>query len=401
MALLDNLEFDLTRADTGLYLDIDGRWKRASVNDPMATNFSDLKFRGTWIPKALTNLFRNSEPASDPGQGMRTAISYTAGDLGQFEVDGYVTMAGGGVTRAYYNVASAPANNSLGTVAFLCEKIAGGEPNTNSSSISTADVYPLWGGAITQNEVFKEQYGNYWFIRIKMTAPAVANTVTGLRQDTSYVGTGVRVSAIMAVDGHVDLTLLDYLRTTGASATRAVTDIRNTSFPELASLQGFIDVEIAANGIGQLLNIGVDNFNKLRLIKDSNNAIFLSFLISGNTQFIITSPTLAAGRYRVSWFVESGNINYYIDNVSQGTSTGVYSPNGSNLVLGGDITGTSQKLTDGGFFGLYLNSGITETKLLEESAWQGLEDSSAFKRTTFDNFAFTQSIYNLLASTEL
>jgi hypothetical protein len=386
-------DFTFTRADTAL-AKVKGLYKRVPANKPLID--AD---KGLWIPKALTNLFRDSEPASGG-----TNVTFTAGNLGQFEVDNYINFAGGGVSRSIYDVASAPANSSLGTVAFICEKIAGGEPVVNSGTVANDDIQAIWGnGSVTSvTEVYKEQYGNIWFIRVKATANATATAATGIIQNSAYTGTGVRVSAIMAVDGHVDLTLLDYIRTTGASATRAVTDIRNTDFPEFASLQGYIDVEItASSNINRLLNIGEDNSNRIVMAKSSGNLVYIFYQVAGSIVWRIDSSAITIGRYRISWFVESGNIKLYIDNATIGTSTSTYTPNGTNLVLGGDITGTGSKFTDGGFFGLYIDSGITETQLLEQSAFNSVTELADFKRMTFDDVNLTTSVIATLESRTL
>lgn len=404
-------KFDLTRADTALYLDKDGSWKRGAVNYPQATNYVDdigTYFRGTWIPKPLTNLFRNSEPASNPGQGTRTAITFNACDwaLGfNTALDGMVTFGDNSTNRFYLNTADLTPS-TVYTFACIIKPDNGVEPTFGTTS-SDIGRFLITDRSITSGYTVIDLGSDLFLVSVSSTSFETLLPNNGMAKTSVNNSIGFEISAMMIVQGTVTWDspedyLLDYIRTTGSSIARATTDIRKTDFPKLASLQGFIDVEFTIGSATQLLcRIGTSNSFNLGIAVLSTGVIRMAYIVNNVTLWKIDSTALTMGHYRIGFYLSSGNNILFIDAVEVATNSSAYIPQGSIFVCGGEITGTTNKLTDGGFFGLYIDSGITEAKLLEESAWDGLEDSSAFKRTTFDDFAYTESIYNLLASTTL
>jgi hypothetical protein len=323
---------------SGLLLRQSGAYVRALANKPLSSVGDGMRF-----PRLVQNLYLNSEPNSG-GSG----VTYTAGNLGQFQVDNFMTLSGGGVGRNRYDVASAPANNSLGTVAFLCERIAGGEPAVNLAGIDS-DVQAGWGGGgfADPNEVFKEQYGNIWFVRVKLTALPSANTNTGIRQVGAYLGTGVRASAVMAVEGHVDITLADYIRTTGSAVTGLFSDV-SQNIGAWAKIVFGVDVSFdrVPSAIETIFTYGQNNDNTIRVRQQTNGNITVEYVVATTVIWTLTWATTTAGNKRFAVHLENGNNAIIADGEVKASNTGVFVPTSYNpVVLGGNATGTDNRLT--------------------------------------------------------
>jgi hypothetical protein len=269
-------DYDFSRNGTMLVQRPGGRWERVAANFPGFTYGSDnvgQYYKGVWIPKALTNIIPASEPATDPGVGLRTSVTFTANRWPQIQVDGQVFIKSNGSVTAIYGGGGAMTPNSVYSFAFLAETENGQPPDIGN--LSTSQISMLAGGipvSLVVHEI--TLYApNVYFVSGNVTSPAtMVNEDFRIRQALNYTGgVGVWLSAITVILGNQRLTLNDYVRTTNASATRAVTDIRNTNFPQLSSLQGFIDVEV---------NVGGEKI--MWSIHSNTNNRYLLYLVSGN-----------------------------------------------------------------------------------------------------------------------
>lgn len=377
-----SFDYALTRSDTGLQRRDDGRYYRANANEPIGVIGTDGRPIGAWIPKALTNLFRNSEPATDPGQGTRTAITFSACDwaLGfNTALAGMVTFLNNSTGRAYYNTAALTASTAY-SFAFIIKPDDGVQP-TFGTSASNIGYFVIGNVAVTSGYTVTPLGGGYFFVNGTASTGVSGLSNNGIEKGTISNSTGFEVSAIMIVQGNVAINIFDYIRATGSSATRAVTDIRNTSFPLLASLQGFIDVEVAVESVNKrILKFGADDNNYTMITVNGANQIVMNYVIGGATIWSITSSSITSGRYRIAYYLSDGLNILWIDNTEINRNTSGYAPQGAIKVVGGNLSGTSFKLLNSSAILEYWDSGLSEAQIeaiaLDYSMYGG---SSAFK----------------------
>lgn len=396
-------DYTFSRNDTMLIQRPNGTWERVAANFPALTYKDDDngKYRaGAWIPKTLTNRYQNSEPTSG-GFGVTYPANYWS--LFPFLTNVIRFDSTGGVESNRYDVgAFTPAANSWGTFAFLCQSEDGNKPTVAEGN---SQVRLIYGGVgINYTPIIEENLGNgLWYFCIQVQASASPNSNSGFRQPSTYTG-GLYFDAslLMICEGQHTITLLDYIRTTGASATRQTTDIRNTSFPLLDNLQGFIDVEITTTATNQrIVLIGADNGNYLGVTKNTANQIVLAYVVGGSTVWSITSTVLTSGRHRIAWYVSNGKNILWVNGVEVNRNTNAYTALGNILVLGRNATLDAVNFTNGGFFGQFMASGFSEAKLIEEFSFDGISEWAAFKRAAFDDESLTTSAITLLQNTEL
>jgi hypothetical protein len=326
-------------------------------------------------------------------------VSFTAGDLEQFEVDNYMTLEGGSTARSRYDVASAPANDSLGTVAFICEKIAGGEPTVNQSAIDS-DINATYGftGGVngTVNEIYKEQHGNVWFVRVKFTSPPLSGFGTGVNQSASYAGTGVRVSAIMAVAGHVDLTLADYVLTTGSAVTGVFPDTRK-AIGVWEDVELFVDAVLPEVGTTYVLqSYGEDVDNQLRIIRHEDNFIRAEYLVGASDIVQIdTTTTFGAGEsIKAVLRATSSGLQLWVNGTKattygEGTSSTAYEPLDTydEVVMGGNPSGTADRLQGAWVSRFNVYTGLSEAQCADLSAYTLAELVAIYGEGGFESYS--------------
>jgi len=170
---------------------------------------------------AMTNLFRDSEPATNPGQGSIMEITFSENDWGIGDFAGKVVFGDNSVARRYLNAVDLTASETY-TIAFII-KCA----NTPTFRHEDAAGFSLCavsiGGAITGHTTLKNElisgFDDLYFCVITGTSGSAIHQC-GLRKETAYNATPFEVSAIMVVAGDVDLQLTDYIKTTGTTETR-------------------------------------------------------------------------------------------------------------------------------------------------------------------------------------
>jgi hypothetical protein len=216
-------DLDVTRGTVANRINRAGSFASVASGVP-ATTYADGVLKGTYVRSSLQNLFRDSEPATDPGQGTRDDVTFAINDWG-IGLDGKVVFGDNSVDRFYYNTGIS--TEGTYSAAFIIKPDNGIQPTFgvgggdiadfrvgSSSSVLPYEVTPLGGGlffvtvarSITTN-----------FDRIGLRKQAAANNSIGFE-----------ASAIMVVAGSVNLTLEDYIKTTGSAQTRNADVITKT-----------------------------------------------------------------------------------------------------------------------------------------------------------------------------
>jgi hypothetical protein len=168
---------------------------------------------------------------------------------------------------------------------------------------------------------------------------------------TGNNNTGFEASAIMAVLGTVNLNIFDYIRTTGASATRQLTDARNTSMPELGRLNFILPVNIQANSTQQTLWVnGDDNNNNITVRKTSTNTIQLRYTRSSSLVWSLETGVFTSGDNTITVDVSDGSTSLQLNSATPVTGSGVWNPSGFDImVFGRNISGTDDPATNVSF----------------------------------------------------
>lgn len=396
-----SFNFTLTRTDTGLARLHTGAYVRADADEPIGVNDTDGTHIGLRFPKALTNLFRNSEPAVDPSQGTRTDVTFSACDwsLGFDTVlDGMVTFADNSTNRIYYNTAALTAT-TVYSASFLIKTGDGVQPTFGTTASDIGHIV-LGNANITAGYAITDLGSGIFFVSVTGTTGVASLTNTGFVKSTVNNAIGFEVSAFMVVLGTVTLTIFDYLRTTGASATRAVTDARKTDFPELITMQALMDVDLNADSAEKrILRVGADDNNHVSVSIDSSNRIELKYVVASSTIWTITSYVGGSTQYRIGLSVDGVDNKLLVDNAVVGSNALAYVPQGVIATIGGNISGTSNKLVDEGVSLFAVASGLTESELIQAGAFADITDLLDFKRLESDSLADLTALITTLEAT--
>lgn len=162
---------------------------------------------GWYVSGEMTNLFRDSEPAVDPEQGTRTNVTFAANDWG-------IGLAGKVVfdteNNCLYHNTDVIAADTIVTVWAIIKSLDGNPPTDTDLRGGTPDN--LFATTFTHWK------NNFWIL--KSVGTRSSDMYAGVRTSSTLTNRVFEVSAIMVVEGNVDLTLSDYIKTTGSSETR-------------------------------------------------------------------------------------------------------------------------------------------------------------------------------------
>lgn len=350
-------KFDFTRGDTALYIDESGQVERAPINAPQSTNDENGDFIGSRVPRTITNIWRNSQNTG----GSWEACDWNIGSA----FTRMRTLDNSGGTVNEFDTGVTPSASSWGTFGFWAKSTDGNKPDVGGAT--TRQLRILYGGSATvvmmsETEVFT----GIWFFCYQAQTSGSPTAFTGFSQNASYTGgVPVQFSEVTIVSGQTTLNWWDSVVTTGASATRQLTDIR-TTLPEMANFQCAFQIDIKADSTGDdiIWKLADDDANCLQLEKRATNIYRLRYLRGGSIWDITTTAfTTGINDIRVS--AKDGENYIIVNGVVDGSNTSVYS--GADLdtfVLFGNVTGTSNKATDLGALNMKICTGLTQAQLI-------------------------------------
>jgi hypothetical protein len=332
--------------ESGLLLRQSGQFVRALANKPLSSVGDGMRF-----PLLVQNVFRDSEPATNPGQGTRTNLSYVANTFATFQLDGNVVLDNDGGSRnvEYSNTANLADGNY--TIALLARNADGSAVLSGSQTPTDIDrSYTIRTGSVNNNigTVIRDEVINGITFKVEQYVNSGGSVSHGIRKNAAFNTSPLSVSAIMIVSGHVDITLADYLRTTGSAVTGLFPEVSQNigaweDITFLMEVELPSDIPSAAN---RLFNWGNNNTNSVRGIYSANGFVTLQYLDGGSVIFeLTTNPVVQTGVKRIAMKVSSGNFRLYINGVLIGSNTSVFTPtNYDPLKLGANLTGTGNRL---------------------------------------------------------
>jgi hypothetical protein len=204
---------------------------------------------GIYVTPSLQNLFRNSESATDPGQGTRTNLTFAVNDWG-IGLDGKVVFVDSLVGRIYYN-ATIPSTGFY-SASFIVKMDDLSVPIPGPSGGGSVDFRVLIGGTNSGTYQITPIGNGLYFVTyvVNVVSASFFNT-NGIEKGVGYSSKGFSVSAIMLVSGSSPLTLEDYIKTTGSAQTRNADVITLSNIPDLiGQTQGFIYAEVNTRNLG-------------------------------------------------------------------------------------------------------------------------------------------------------
>lgn len=380
------LKYDVTRADTVLYRDISGLFKLGAANFPQSTNDIDsigFYFKALWFPKILTNNFRNSESSVSVGTNN---ITFKANDWSKFDINGVAIFPDDNATSHFFYDTAALTNGAAYTVAAIVKPNNGIAPTFLGGDNY---MFRFFAAGNVAGTSFIDDLGDgYFFCQTQIVAGA-SGTTSGIQKTTIHNAVGFEISAIMIVNGTHRLFWMDYLRTTGAVATRQLADMRKTDMPLLNDLQGFIDVEYNSKGARQeVWMYGASNSSFIDIGFDTTTKISLRFRVA--TVFIyqtLSAETFANGRYRISYYITPTVQKIWVDGVIVIDQEDTYAPQGSIKSVGNTIEGAGSEFTDSGVIREALTFGKTEDQTIKMSSFKSYFSFMYLKRATIENNA--------------
>jgi hypothetical protein len=296
-----------------------------------------------------TNLFRNSEPSTDPGQGTRTGISFAANDWG-IGLSGKVVFGDNSINRLYYDTDSL-ASSTAYSAAFIIKTLDGNPPVIRQGG-QTGGTFIFrfsasWGAGI---QVFSEPLeigsGLYFITVIGSTVDDSA--ANGISKRTAENSQQFEASAIMIVEGNVRLTLSDYIRTTGTIQSKAADVCSKTGLADyIGQTEGTIYAELNASGLPKsgnriiTLSDGTES-NRISIGMNSANTFEAQIVQGGVGQTSITSGAIPSGLVKIALAYAENNVVFYINGVQIGIDTSVAVPATSVFNLGSNAAGGAQ-----------------------------------------------------------
>ena len=343
-----NLESGLLKRESGAYV-------RALANEPLSSVGDGMRF-----PLLVQNVFRNSEPASDPGQGTRDFLSYVATPVPFMQLDGGVVLDNLSGTRRvrYLNVSTAHTGGQYVTHLFVAKSADGAKPDVGIGV--TKQVRTNVGGTAGTGSVVVQEINlgdGWWYFQVSMLSDGTANTNTGWEQREEYTGgQPATVSGMMVLYSSAQLPpipLADYIRTTGSAVTGVFPDI-SQNIGAWGDITFLMEVDLPSDIpslANRLFNWGSIINDSVRGIYNANGFVTLQYLVGGSVIFeLTTSPVVQTGIKRIAMKVSSGNNRLYINGVLIGSNTSVLTPTDYDpLKLGANLTGTGNRLQDAWF----------------------------------------------------
>jgi hypothetical protein len=200
-------------------LDKNGNLATVGANLPVLEFNADATFRGYRVGTSYTNLFRDSEPIVDPGQGIRTNVTFASNDWG-IGLAGKVVFGSGSTARVYQNQATTTAGETY-TVSCLIKPDDGQMPTFGFGAGNIGFLIAGGSGIASANyTVLTTPFDGIFFVRASGVGATASQS--GIGKNTGGVTNnevGFEASAIMVVEGSVALNLGNYIKTTGIAVT--------------------------------------------------------------------------------------------------------------------------------------------------------------------------------------
>ncbi len=215
-------DFTVERPSEAFSIDADGKLVENDNHVPSYVYKDKRPYLA--VREQMTNLFRDSEPDTDPGQGARNNVTFAANDWGIGDLGGKVVFEDNSLVRFYYNTNSLAA--ATYTMAFIIKTSSPPVFRHEVFVAGEADITTVIGNVNTGHttktkiEIFEDIY----FCVVTGTS-TVAQTNNGFRKETPFRDIPLEISAIMYVAGDVDISLQDYIKTTGTAETRDADEI--------------------------------------------------------------------------------------------------------------------------------------------------------------------------------
>jgi len=331
--------------ESGLLLRQSGAYVRALANEPLSSVGDGMRF-----PLLVQNVFRDSEPATNPGQGTRINLSYVANTFATFQLDGNVVLDnnGGSMNVEYSNTANLDDGNY--TIALLARNADGSAVLSSSQTPTNIDrSYAIRTGSANNNigTVIRDEVINGITFKVEQYVNSGGSVSHGIRKNSAFNTSPLSVSAIMIVAGHVDITLADYIRTTGSAVTGLFSDV-SQNIGAWAKIVFGVDVNFdrVPSAIETIFTYGQNNDNTIRVRQQTNGNITVEYVVATTVIWTLTWATTTAGNKRFAVHLENGNNAIIADGEVKASNTGVFVPTSYNpVVLGGNATGTDNRLT--------------------------------------------------------
>jgi hypothetical protein len=334
------VDFDVTRATTAFRTNASGILESVASGVPRLDYPAAGGCPSLLVEPAATNLFRASEPAVDPGQGVRTNITFEANTWG-VGLDGSVVFEDNAVNRIYQNTASL---SGAHTLFFLAKR-------TDNGVVSDADIRGMFNnsGASTTFTLWKD---NIYIGRAFATS--VSGASNGVFKDTGRTANRVEVSAIMIVAGDVQLSPSSYIKTTGAAATRNADVISKTGVSGfIGQAEGtlYAEVDIAnpdKSIIRTILGIGDGTVaNRFSIRRDTNGRIIVICVVGSSTLGFVQTGNDQLGVFKIAVAYAVNDLTMYVNGASIGTTAIASVPACSRIDVGKlEGTGTTNQLND-------------------------------------------------------
>jgi hypothetical protein len=290
---LGTADFSVTRATTAYRTNASGILESVASGVPRLDYPAAGGCPALLVEPAATNLFRASEPAVDPGQGVRTNITFEA-NTWNVGLSGSVIFEDNAVNRIYQNTASL---SGAHTLFFLAKR-------TDNGVVSDADIRGMFNnsGVVTTFTLWKD---NIYIGRA--FAGSVSGASNGVFKDASRTANRVEVSAIMIVAGDVQLSPSSYIKTTGATATRNADVINKTGVSGfIGQTEGTVYAEVDLSRVNTnpliVISDGGDA-NRIQISFLSATSLFATIRVAGaSANYSVTIPTIpaAGGVYKMA-----------------------------------------------------------------------------------------------------
>jgi hypothetical protein len=274
-----------------------------------------------------TNLFRDSEPATDPGQGNRLRVTFGANTMGIGLEGSCFHDTEVGFTQ-YYNAGDL----SSGDYTLCCiAKNSDLSPVTYNAA-ETGIRFRLGNVTVSGGSATRIGDTNLYFIVAQGNLTSSSN-LNGLRKDFGGGAIITETSAIMVLSGHVTPSISSYIKTTGAAASRNADVINLTSVSsKIGQVEGYLfaDVQLDNTDTSQVKTIlGISDGtidNRISIRRTTDNRIQL--IVDNATARTVDIQTAANqfGRFRIVVSYETDNASLYVNGTLVGTDTSTAIP---------------------------------------------------------------------------
>jgi len=226
-------DMTVVRADNTAYrMNASGVIELVNANIPVISYYNGVA--SLIVLPQRTNIFRDSSPASDPGQGTRTNVAFAANNWG-IGLAGKVILdnAGGTVDCSFNDVA---AGAEIG-VQITCSAVFKNTDNSQFTYGIGGDGAFIFGALTNYGTLVKNEHiGNNCYFVVAQAVVTSLNNRVGVRKASTFTSKVTEVSAMQVVVGNLNLFLADYIKTTGTAVTRNADVITVTTPIEVSTI---------------------------------------------------------------------------------------------------------------------------------------------------------------------